>query len=246
MVQYPGSARVPPASTWQGKRRAAETAALPANIMMTFLLFALLAASPQQVNFADSGVFRILSNGQQIGTERFQIETTPTGCRARGEIRLKMPDGGEASETATLDLNRNLEVIRYERIQKSPKKASVNVVMDSDRARAHFRTPEGESDYEYFLERGFVILDTNFFHHYIFLLQHYDPSKGAGQHVSVFIPQEASPGMVVLESAGKDEGLDKWVAKTDTLEIHLWTDETRHLVKVTVPSANVEVVREGK
>ncbi len=227
--------------------------------MTTFLLFVFLAASPQKAKvisqhsalntqhfFADSGVFRILSNGQQIGTERFQIETVPTGYRAHGELRLKMPDGGEASETATLDLNRNLDATGYARIQKSPKKAGVTVAFDSDRVRAHYRTPEGESDYEYYLERGVVILDTNFFHHYSVLLQRYDFAKGAAQHISVFVPQEASPGMMLVEYVGKDEGLDKWAAKTDVLEIQLWTNEARHLVKLAVPSAKVEVVRETK
>ena len=235
-------------------------------VLWLFLPLALPAASPQKesglakaapgvpasrdapalVLAHDRGIFRILSNGQQIGTERFEINSTADGYRAHGEIRVKLPNAAEASETASLTLNRSLEVTSYERLQKSPKKASVTVQFDPDRARAHYRAPEGESDYEYYLERKVVVLDTNFFHHFTFLLQQYDFVRGGAQHISVFVPQEASPGMVLVEYVGKDEGRDKWVAKTEALEIHLWTDEARHLVKLAVPSAKVEVVREAK
>lgn len=197
-------------------------------------------------SLADHGIFRILSEGQQIGTERFEIESKAEGYQARGELRLKMPGAGEASETSKLTLNRSLEVTSYERLQKSPKKAGVTVAFEPDRARAHYRAPEGESDYEYYLERKVVILDTNFFHHFAFLLQQYDVARGGAQHISVFVPQEASPGMMLVEYVGKDEGHDKWVAKTDALEIHLWADEARRLVKLAVSSAKVEVVREMK
>lgn len=194
---------------------------------------------------ADRGVLRILSNGQLIGTERFEIEATGDGYRTQGEIKLKMP-GGEASETSTLSLNRNLEVISYTRIQKSPKRGMVQVQFASGQAHAHYSTPQGESDYEYYLEPQVVVLDTNFFHHFAVFVQRYDLQKRGAQHVSVFIPQEASPGMMLVEYAGKDEGHDKWVAKTDALEIHIWCDEARRLVRLAVPSAKVEIVRETK
>src|SRR5712692_5091135 len=75
---------------------------------------------------ADRGVLRILSNGELVGTERFEIEAAGDGYRTQGEIKLKMP-GGDASETGTLSLNHNLEVISYTRIQKSPKRGMVQV-----------------------------------------------------------------------------------------------------------------------
>ena len=146
----------------------------------------------------------------------------------------------------TLDLNAALEVASYTRIQKAPSKASVQVEFTGGHARAHYVAPKGESDYEYFLEPGVVVLDTNFFHHFAFLVQHYDRKKGGDQHISVFIPQEASPGMMLVSYAGKEEGRDKWIAKTDALEIQIWCDETLHLMKLAVPSAKVEIVREEK
>ncbi len=218
-----------------------------AALLCLLLVPALLGVPADKAkDFSDRGSFRILSSGQLIGTERFEIETAPNGYRFYGEIRVKVPGSGEAQETATLMLNRDLEATTYERAKKSPKKGSLTVKFGADGAQAHSRAPEGESNYTYYLDRKVVVLDTNFFHHYAFLVERYQMEKGGAQQINVFVPQEGAPGVVVLEYLGKDEGLSKWMASTDVLQMLLWTDEARHLVKLTVPAAKVEVVREAK
>ena len=165
---------------------------------MFFALLAVAAAVPAQtLPFTDHGAFRITSNGQVLGTERFDIEAAGTGFRLRGELKIKTP-GGEATESSVMNVARDLTVTSYTRVQKSPKKASVQVDFVGGHAKAHYITPDGPSDYEYMLENAVVILDTNFFHHFALLLQRYDFKKGGAQHVQVLIPQEASPGMILL------------------------------------------------
>ena len=53
----------------------------------------LLALSLHGADLADRGFFRILSNGQSIGTERFEITVTANGYQVKGEINVKMPNG---------------------------------------------------------------------------------------------------------------------------------------------------------
>ena len=207
----------------------------------SFLLSFALALSAADVT--DKGVLKILANGQQIGTERFEIAPTDDGYKASAELRIKMPNGQDTNETSVLLLDKQLLLTSYTRDQKSPKKAGIKVEFNKGRATANYDTPEGKNTLEFFMEPGVVVLDTNFFHHYFLLLQRYSGEKTKGQNVNVFIPQEATPGMLLLEHLGKDGGNDKWRAKTE-VEILIWSDGNGHLVKLAVPAAKVEIVRE--
>jgi hypothetical protein len=194
-------------------------------------------------DITDHGSLKILAGGQLVGTETFDIEPAGAGFRMRGELKVKMPNGNDASESSVINLSHELTITSYTRLQKSPKKASVQLEMAAGRAKVHFITPEGPKDFEFLLEPEAVILDTNFFHHYALLIARYDVKKGGAQHVQVLIPQEATPGMVLLEYLGKDEGHDKWSAKTDALTMQIWTDGAK-LYKLSAPAAKVDVVRD--
>ena len=208
---------------------------------------ALVAQAPAQTDsFIDHGTLKIMIGAQVLGTERFDIETAGDGYRMKGDLKLKMPNGADATESSVMNLNRDFIVTSYTRLQKSPKKASIQVDIVAGQAKAYYITPEGNKDFEYMLEPSLVILDTNFFHHFALLVRRYDFKKGGAQHIQVLIPQEAQPGMMLVENAGKDEGYDKLVAKTDTVEIQIWCDSGRKLVKMAVPAAKVEIVRDTK
>src|SRR5258707_591924 len=99
-------------------------------IMFYCLLAAALSGmAAAQVNlpqsFLDHGTFKILSGSQLLGTEKFDIEQAGDGFRMKGELKVKMPSGPEAVESSVVNLSREMIVTSYTRIQKSPKKASV-------------------------------------------------------------------------------------------------------------------------
>jgi len=195
----------------------------------------------------DRGVFRIQSDGQPIGTERFEITPSGDGLRVTGELNLNVSGVGRMTETSTLALRGGVEPVNYERVQKSPKRQSILVTFDGKKADAQYRTAEaGNQQIEFFVPRDVVVLDTNFFHHYTFLVRRYDFLTGGRQHVNILIPQEATPGMISLEYAGADQSLRKLVARTDELEIEIWADEAGRVMKLNVPAAKVEVVRETR
>lgn len=206
----------------------------------------LFAAEPQGAA-ADRGVFHIVANGKEIGTERFEIGTAPQGVRATAELQIQIEGIGKMVETSTLLLRGGIEPIKYERIQKSPKHGSVTLDFGPEKASAHYKTNEGETkDMEYYVPKNVVVLDTNFFHHYTFLIRQYDFIKGGPQHINVLIPQEASPGMVRVEYAGMDGALRKLVATTDAMEIIIWANDAGQVMKLAAPEAKVEVTREAK
>lgn len=205
------------------------------------------AQQPPVQRGADRGVFHILSNGREIGVERFEIVPTAEGVRATAELQISLEGTGRMTETATLVLRRGVEPASYERIQKSPKRGSAIVTFGPDKASAHYKTTQGGvQDMEYFVPKNVVVLDTNFFHHYTFLIRRYDFLKGGPQHIDVLVPQEAAPGMVRVEFIGADQSLRKLVAHTDELDIEIWADDAGRLMKLAVPAAKVEVIREAK
>ena len=64
--------------------------------------------------------------------------------------------------------------------------------------------------------------------------------------MDVLVPQETAPGMVRVEHEGNDQSLRKLVVKTGQVEIQIWADANGRLMKLVVPAAKVEVLREQK
>ncbi len=213
-----------------------------------FLCVTLPLVAQQRAPSPDRGVFHISANGQEIGVERFEIAPTREGAlQATAELQITQEGVGRLTETATLLLRRGIEPISYERVQKSPKRGIASLTFGPDKVSAHYKTTQGGvQDMEFYVPKDVVVLDTNFFHHYTFLVRQYDFVKGGRQHMSVLVPQEASPGMVNVEYLGQDQSLRKLVARTDELEIHIWADDAGRIMKIQVPAAKVEVIREIK
>ncbi len=195
----------------------------------------------------DKGLLRIYSNGQEVGVERFKIAPKAEGVQATAELQIKVEGVGRMKETANLVLRNGIEPISYKRVQKSHKRGSATLTFGPEKTTARYTTTEGGTQLmEYFLPKNVVILDTNFFHHYTFLVRQYDFLKGGIQHLNVLVPQEMRPGMVRVEHEGNDQSRRKLVVRTDELEIQIWTDAAGRLMKLAVPSAKVEVLREQK
>jgi hypothetical protein len=81
-----------------------------------------------------------------------------------------------------------------------------------------------------------VILDNNFFHHYLILL--YRVQTGQNKF-SVFVPQDRSIGSATIRSTGPRT----YELEVGDVKMQATTDAEGKLIKLTVPSANVVVER---
>jgi hypothetical protein len=196
---------------------------------------------------AEEGSFRVFAGGKQLGTETFHIVRDGADWVAEGQVTLDSSEG-KLQQATKLLLTANGGLRSYSWEQSSPKKASANVTYQDGKAVIEY-TIEGRTERaEYsFATPQVAILDNNVFHHFIFLLRHYDFAKAGPQQIPIFIPQDVTPGTITLADQGAEtvqgKKLRHLTATTPDLEIHLWLDADR-LVRITVPSANVEVVRE--
>lgn len=202
---------------------------------------------------AERGVFRVFAGGKSLGSESFEIATSAEGTEARAQIELAV--GGQTSrQTARLSLGPAGLPRSYEWKQEAPKQAFVRVRFTEGKADVEFPAEGGSLDLRqfFFPTPDVVVLDDNVFHHFIFLLRHYDFAKGGRQTVNILIPQEVLPGTVDLEARGSEEvavgtakrRLERVAVISPDNEISVWVDEQKRVVKIGVPQAGVEVVRE--
>src|SRR6266571_564827 len=192
--------------------------------MNVFLLLLLLFA-PVKV---EQGRFTILKDGKRMGTEEFSVARRGSGYVVEGKTTI-----GNDVISSQMELNEKLSVTSY---RASSREGSIQLkvtapvselqsIVQGETSTADFRFPEGG-----------VILDNNFFHHYLILLYR----AQAGQNsFSVFVPQDMREGTATVritsprtyDLAVGDVRLQATIAADGSLS------------RLVVPAANVVVER---
>jgi hypothetical protein len=197
---------------------------------------------------ADKGKFRILVNGQQAGKEEFEISTSGDDWVAHGSSEIQSAQG-VSHVTGTLTLRPDGDPVRYEWATQGAKKASATITFTGATANIELRL-EGARPYSQqftFDSPRVAVLDNNLYHQYAVLGRLYDWDKKGPQKFSVLVPQELTPGTITVLSVGKQEiagaKLEQLLVKTEDLELNLYFDGAR-LMRIVVPSANAEIIRE--
>jgi hypothetical protein len=213
-------------------------------IATAVLLLAVTQAGAQNSpSFSDSGTFEIRANGKVIGDEKFKIVRNGANWESSAELVLKV---GETSsdEKATLRLGPSMRPEEYLRDQKAPNLASLAVRFGDKETSLVATSGKASNERVFYLPPGFlVVLDTNFFHHYTFLLRQYARAQGGEQAFNVFIPQEALPGAVNLTYVSKAKDDELWKVTTDELEMNIEARENGAIQKIAIPSAGLEITR---
>jgi hypothetical protein len=209
----------------------------------------ILPARPAPATLAsDKGKFRIMAGGQQVGSEVFEIAQSAGNWVARGTSEVKTADG-VTHVTGTLELHGDGTPAHYEWSTQGAKKASASIGFNGATASIDLRVDGARPFTQQFTFNSpqIAVLDNNLYHQYAVLARLYDWGKKGAQTFSVLVPQEMTPGSVVVESLGQkdDEGkkLDELRVKTEDLELDLYLENQR-LIRIDAPDANAEIVRE--
>lgn len=197
----------------------------------------------------DKGKFRILVNGQVAGKEEFAIAPAGDGWVAHGTTEVQAPQNPATNVTGTLRLASDGTPLSYEWSTQGAKKASANIQFQGVTATVELRLENARPFTQQFTfnTSHIAILDNNLYHQYAILARLYDWDKKGPQTVPVLVPQSMTPGSVTLESLGTQtvggSKLEQLRVRSEDLEVNLYLDG-RKLVRLTVPSANAEIVRE--
>jgi hypothetical protein len=207
-------------------------------------------ASTATVLAPDKGKFRIELEGRVVGNEEFEISPSGGTWMARGSTTAHVPGGGEIKATGQLKLAADGTPLHYDWTAQTQKKGSGAVDFANGTAKSAIDLG-GKSpilqDFTFPSPR-IAVLDNNLYYQYAVLAQLYDWTAGGKQEFPVLIPQDMTPGSISVESIGpqqvesaKYETLR--VSSTD-LEILLYLDAGRRLMRVDVPSSKATIVRE--
>jgi hypothetical protein len=199
---------------------------------------------------AQKGKFRDIVNGKEVGSEDFEISSDASGWLARGNASVKGAQGPETRITSQLQLRADGSPIHYEwTTVTGSKNAGASVDFDNGVATIRVEVNGGRPFTQQFNFKTplVAILDDNLYHQYAILADLYDWSKKGQQTFSVLIPQEMIPGTVTVEALdsanSNGKNLDRLRVRSQDLEIILYLDGNR-LERVSVPSANAEIVRQ--
>ncbi|MGA8038167.1 MAG: hypothetical protein WA823_07760 [Candidatus Acidiferrales bacterium] len=196
----------------------------------------------------DKGKFKILVNGQVMGKEEFEIGSSGGNWLAHGNSEITTPQG-VTKVTGTLTARPDGTPEHYDWSTQGAKKASAAIAFNADVATAELHM-DGSRPYTQqftFNSPMVVILDDNMYHQYQILAALYDMEKKGPQTFAVLVPQELTPGVVTVDSLGKQDvdnkKMEELRVKTEDNEIDLYLDGNK-LMRLVAPAANAEVVRE--
>ena len=197
----------------------------------------------------EKGHFRILLDGHPAGMEEFQIAQSGKGWVARGSSEVPAPSGGNAKVSGRLELTPDGAPVHYEWSSNLPKKSSATIQFSGGTAKMELRLeglPPFPQEFSFESPRV-VILDNNLYHHYAILARLFDWKAKGAQTFPVLIPQDGTPGNIVVEYVGgkvvESVKLEMLRVRSTDLELELDCDGQR-LVRIFVPSSKVEILRE--
>jgi hypothetical protein len=185
-----------------------------------------------------------------VGSEDFQIAPSGKEWVARGSVEINMPGEGSAQVSGKLRLSADGVPLHYEWSTRGQKKASSTIEFQEGSAKIQLHTedaPAFTQEFQFDSPRV-VILDNNLYHHYIILARLYDWNTSGPQSFPVLIPQDLTPGRITAESLGAQERegakFELLKVRSADLEIDLYLDEARRLVRLAVPASKAEVISE--
>lgn len=216
----------------------------------------------------DSGTWGIYVNGKRVASEKFRIEQTPTVNTVSTETRTE--EGPKAEQRSEMQVAPSGVLLHYEWHEISPGSSEAVVEPSTEFLVEHMRPnpPDAPRDIPFLVSTSTLIMDDNIFTHREVLLWRYLASnlggtcttqndirtcQAAKSNFGVLVPKQGSTDAVTIVYAGRHSvsvkgtprDLDRFdVSSESTGTWVLWVDENKKLVMISIPDANIEVVRE--
>jgi len=204
---------------------------------------------------SEEGAFKILVAGKEIGSEKYSLQVGENSVSTTSVMEFTNPaDGKQKVHLETrLETDLSYRPTSYQLTSEvGHKKGSILGQFSQDTAMFEYRQDGAPKKSGVMVGPRFTLLDTNIFHHYIFLARFFNLDSGeATQRFEVVIPQEGESGFLKVRQLGTEEiqlgsrkiDTHKFEADSGSLQITLWIDDSRILHKIAVPGLGIEVLR---
>jgi hypothetical protein len=220
-------------------------------VPMLLLPFALTAdETPRR----EESRFDIYVDGKEIGFEKFSILTSSAGVDSTSVVSFRDP--GKTHKKVRMETQLSMDG------HFLPHSYQLRTDVEGQKGTITGTFVPGEAIFDYKgsgkpMRRGLLIgdrcllLDTNVFHHFIFVARLFDLRAGGTQAVEAVIPQELDGGKLKVSEAGlerlsirgKKMDLHRLNADSGMMLINLWIDDQKILYKIAFPAKKIEVIR---
>jgi len=209
----------------------------------------------------DSGSFGIFKSGRRIATETFKIQQSPSASITASEIKAE--DGtAEMAQTSELQLTPNGDLLKYDWRETKPEKLESSIDVGDQVLTQHVNPGEKQKpqDIPFILPSSTSVLDDYFFVHREIITWKYVASECPDlakctltkANIGIIIPRQHTSGMVSIEFKGRDTtqfhgaetALNHFILHADDVDWSLYLNDQHKLVKVEVPSEQIEAIRD--
>jgi len=234
----------------------------PSNRLQLVVTAALLIcvsarASQKQKEYRERGEFKIYASDKEIGSEKYAILSSGDTVTSNSTLDFRNPGDSHQKIQLETRLEMNARFVPRNYLLKSDvegKKGEIRGEFSSNQAMFSFVAADGSPRKSGMLVGNeFTVLDTNIFHHFIFLSRRFNyDSKDKSQRFEVIVPQEEDSGFVTISQVGREtlnvrgKKLETRHLRVDSgaLQIHLWIDTQNFLDKISVPDRGIDVIRQ--
>jgi hypothetical protein len=199
--------------------------------------------------------FDIYIAGKEIGKEEFLILSSDDSVSTHSTANIRNPADRHQNVRIETELKANgLFQPQDYRLHSTLNGQEGSIVGKFSEGEAMFEFSAGGSPSKRGLLVGdrYIILDTNVFHHFIFVTRLFDfDSSERSQSFEVVVPQELDSGILNVSNIGIEKiqvsggkmDLHHLKADSGVLLIDLWVDDRGILYKIALPDKQVEVIR---
>ncbi len=196
---------------------------------MTIISLILFAVLPLQV---ESASFTVSVEGERVGTEEFSVVRNGGGFLATGHTRLEV-NGQSVDVRSRMELDDNFNPIAYE-YRSGDQVLSVDIA--GQVAEIEYTVGGQRTPYDVRFPLGGMIVDDNFFHHYMLVLYRL---RGVGGTVPIFVPQQMTLGPLDVIRVGERA----YELRSENLQLRATTDEEGRLLRLSLVDSNIVVER---
>ncbi len=206
---------------------------------------------------SEEGEFRIYVAGEEIGAEKFAIVAAGDAASSTSVLEFRNPaDKRQKVQMETrCEMNARFVPSGYQlKSEVDGKKGTIVGEFSPNQAIFQYGEPGGTMRRAGVLVgKEFTLLDSNMFHHFIFLARLFDfDHKDTPQKFEVVIPQETDSGVLVIKQTGKEtirvrgKKIEARRLQVDSgaMVMQLWVDNQHVLYKIAVPGKELEVTRQ--
>jgi hypothetical protein len=207
---------------------------------------------------SEEGTLKISVDGKEIGTEKYSLAVVGDSVKSSCLLDFRNP----ANTRQRVRLESKLEMDpqfrpREYRLQSDVdgKKGTIVGTFSPNEVMLEYGHGDNPRKTGLLVGKDFTILDTNIFHHFIFLARLFKfDNPQSTQRFEVVIPQAADTGvlkaseleMEALKLGGKKMECYHLLLDSGALTVHLWVDKQRILRKIAIPGLSLEVTRENR